>query len=37
MYVIFEGVDTSGKSTQIARLKARLPQAIITKEPGGTN
>ncbi|MBE0495643.1 MAG: dTMP kinase [Campylobacterales bacterium] len=37
MYVIFEGVDTSGKSTQIARLKTRLPQAIITKEPGGTN
>lgn len=36
MYVIFEGVDTSGKSTQIERLKRRNPAVITTKEPGGT-
>ncbi|WP_297968343.1 dTMP kinase [uncultured Campylobacter sp.] len=36
MYVIFEGIDGVGKSTQIARLSAAFPQAIVTKEPGGT-
>jgi len=36
MYVIFEGIDGVGKSTQIARLVAAFPQAIVTKEPGGT-
>ncbi|OQX75030.1 MAG: dTMP kinase [Campylobacteraceae bacterium 4484_4] len=36
MYCLFEGVDTSGKSTQIALLKKRFPEAIVTKEPGGT-
>jgi dTMP kinase len=36
MYVLFEGIDTSGKSTQVDRLKARFPHAISTKEPGGT-
>lgn len=36
MYVAIEGVDTCGKSTQIALLKRRFPEAIYTKEPGGT-
>lgn len=36
MYVIFEGVDTSGKSTQIELLKQTHSDAIFTKEPGGT-
>jgi len=36
MYVIFEGVDTAGKSTQIEMLHSLYPGAIKTKEPGGT-
>ncbi|HHD75736.1 MAG TPA: dTMP kinase [Campylobacterales bacterium] len=36
MYILFEGIDTCGKSTQIARLKEEFPAAILTKEPGGT-
>jgi dTMP kinase len=36
MYLIFEGVDTCGKSTQVELLKKAYPDAIITKEPGGT-
>jgi dTMP kinase len=36
MYVLFEGVDTSGKSTQVALLHQKYPEAILTKEPGGT-
>jgi len=37
MYILFEGIDTSGKSTQIELLKPLYPKAIYTKEPGGTN
>ena len=36
MVMWFEGVDTCGKSTQIKRLKLTCKDAIITKEPGGT-
>ena len=36
MYVAIEGIDTAGKSTQIARLKEHFKEALITKEPGGT-
>ncbi len=36
MYVILEGVDTSGKSTQIGLLKQKYTDAVFTKEPGGT-
>ena len=36
MYVLFEGIDTCGKSTQIALLAQKYPQIITTKEPGGT-
>ncbi len=36
MYIAIEGIDTAGKSTQIERLRTHFPEAIITKEPGGT-
>jgi len=36
MYIVVEGIDTCGKSTQIQLLAESFPQAIITKEPGAT-
>jgi len=40
LFVTFEGGDGSGKSTQLQRVAARLrirgPEAIVTREPGGT-
>ncbi len=36
MYVLFEGIDTCGKSTQIARIAEKYPEIVTTKEPGGT-
>lgn len=33
MYIAIEGIDTAGKSTQIANLSYEFPHAIITKEP----
>jgi len=36
MYIVVEGIDTCGKSTQIQLLAEKFPQAIITKEPGAT-
>lgn len=35
LYIALEGIDTSGKSTQIEALRVHYPQALITKEPGG--
>ena len=36
MYVLFEGIDGVGKSTQIEILASKFSDAIVTKEPGGT-
>ena len=36
MYIVVEGIDTCGKSTQIELLEQAYPQALITKEPGAT-
>jgi len=36
MYVILEGIDRVGKSTQIELLKKTFNNAIFTKEPGAT-
>ena len=37
MYVVIEGIDTAGKSTQLNILKNNHKEAIFTKEPGGTD
>ena len=36
MYIAIEGIDTAGKSTQIDAISKHYPDAITTKEPGGT-
>ncbi|MDD5359400.1 MAG: dTMP kinase [Sulfurovaceae bacterium] len=36
MYIIFEGIDTCGKSTQIELLKEKYNDIVFTFEPGGT-
>lgn len=36
MYIVLEGIDTAGKSTQLALLQKHYPLALTTKEPGGT-
>ncbi len=35
-FVVFEGPEGAGKTTQIARLGVRVPDAVVTREPGGT-
>ncbi len=37
MYVVIEGIDTAGKSTQLDLLQKKFKDAIFTKEPGGTD
>lgn len=36
MYVVIEGIDTAGKSTQLNILNKKFIEAVFTKEPGGT-
>lgn len=36
LFITFEGGEGAGKTTQIKRLTASLPDAIVTREPGGT-
>lgn len=36
MYITIEGIDTAGKSTQIEAIAHHFPDALLTKEPGGT-
>ena len=36
MYITIEGIDTAGKSTQIEAVSKYFPDALVTKEPGGT-
>ena len=36
MYITIEGIDTAGKSTQIEAVSKHFPDALVTKEPGGT-
>ena len=37
MYIAIEGIDTAGKSTQIAAIAKEYPDAVLTKEPGATD
>ena len=36
MYLVIEGIDTAGKSTQLDILQQKYPAAVFTKEPGAT-
>ena len=36
MYILFEGIDTCGKSTQIDLISTKHSEIVVTHEPGGT-
>ncbi len=36
MYLALEGIDGAGKTTQLERLRVLYPEAIFTREPGGS-
>lgn len=35
LFIVIDGLGGTGKSTQMELLKAKLPKAVFTKEPGG--
>lgn len=37
LFIVFEGLDLTGKSTIIKELKNKYPEFIYTREPGGTD
>lgn len=35
-FIVIDGIDGSGKSTQVKMLRKKFPRALITHDPGGT-